>query len=42
MFKLLSETPYASETRETMDRSRSLETSLSAYAEALAKRKSRG
>lgn len=38
MFKLLSETPYASETRETMDRSRSLETSLAAYAEALAKR----
>lgn len=41
MFKLLSETPYASETRETMDRSRSLETSLSVYAEALAKRKTR-
>lgn len=41
MFKLLSETPYASETRQTMDRSRSLETSLSAYAEALAKRNPR-
>jgi len=41
MFKLLSETPYASETRQTMDRSRSLETSLNAYAEALAKRNPR-
>lgn len=41
MFTLLSETPYASETRETMDRSRSLETSLHAYAEALANRKAR-
>lgn len=39
MFRLLSETPYASETRQTMDRSRSLETSLAAYAKALADRK---
>ena len=41
MFKLLSETPYASETRQTMDRSRTLETSLATYAKALANRKSR-
>lgn len=41
MFTLLSETPYASETRETMDRSRSIETSLQAYAEALERRKTR-
>ncbi len=39
MFKLLSETPFASETRETLDTNRTLEDSIKAYAEALAKRK---
>ncbi|MEX0693911.1 MAG: DUF1932 domain-containing protein [Rhodospirillales bacterium] len=38
MFELLSETPFAQETRETLDESRTLEQSVVAYAEALAKR----
>lgn len=41
MFRLLAETPYASETRQTMDRSRTLETSITAYAKALADRNRR-
>jgi len=39
VFELLSETPFASETRETLDTSRTLEQSVMAYAEALSKRK---
>jgi len=39
MFQLMSETTFASETRETLDTSRTLEDSVKAYAEALAKRK---
>lgn len=39
MFELLTETPFAAETRETLDKSRSLEASIAAYADALAARK---
>lgn len=39
IFELLSETPFAKETRETLDTSRTLEESVKAYADALAKRK---
>lgn len=39
MFQLMSETPFASETRETLDKNRTLEDSIKAYAEALSKRK---
>jgi len=39
MFELMSETSFASETRETLDTRRTLEDSIRAYAEALAKRK---
>jgi len=39
MFQLMSETPFASETRETLDTSRTLEESVKAYAEVLVKRK---
>lgn len=35
IFRVLSRTPFAQETRETMDRSRTLEQSLAAYREAL-------
>ena len=38
VFELLSETPFAQETRETLDETRTLEQSIRAYAEALAKR----
>jgi len=38
IFDLLSETPYAAETRENMDTSRTMETSVAAFADALAKR----
>lgn len=38
IFKLLSETPYAAETRQNMDTSRTMETSVGAFADALAKR----
>lgn len=38
VFELLSETPFAEETRENMDTNRTLEDSLKVYAEALAKR----
>lgn len=38
IFQLLSETPYAAETRQNMDTSRTMETSVKAFAEALAKR----
>lgn len=38
IFKLLSETPYAAETRQNMDTSRTMETSVNAFADALAKR----
>ncbi len=37
---LLSETPLAAETRETADRSRTIEQALAVYADALAKRES--
>lgn len=40
MFELLAETPFAAETRETLDKSRTLEASIAAYADALAKRSS--
>ena len=40
MFALLTETPFADETRETLDRSRTLEDSVRAYAAALDKRTS--
>ena len=39
MFQLMSETPFASETRETLDTNRTLEDSVKAYAEALENRK---
>ncbi|MCK5778087.1 MAG: NAD(P)-dependent oxidoreductase [Rhodospirillales bacterium] len=38
IFQLLSETPYAAETRQNMDTTRTMETSVSAFADALAKR----
>jgi len=38
IFELLSETPFAAETRQNMDTSRTMEQSVAAYAEALAKR----
>ncbi|MGJ3261212.1 MAG: DUF1932 domain-containing protein [Rhodospirillales bacterium] len=38
IFELLSETPYAAETRQNMDTSRTMETSVTAFADALAKR----
>ncbi len=38
IFKLLSETPYAAETRQNMDTTRTMETSVNAFADALAKR----
>ncbi|WNK01329.1 DUF1932 domain-containing protein [Thalassospiraceae bacterium LMO-JJ14] len=38
IFELLSETPFAAETRQNMDTSRTMEQSVTAYAEALAKR----
>ena len=38
VFRLLAETPFASETRETMDRSRTLEDSVRVYAETLRKK----
>lgn len=36
IFELLSETPFAAETRQNMDTSRTMEQSVTAYAEALA------
>lgn len=39
VFELLSETPFASETRQTLDTSRTLEQSVVAYSKALDKRK---
>lgn len=38
IFELLSETPYAAETRQNMDTSRTMETSVATFADALAKR----
>jgi hypothetical protein len=35
VFRLLSETPFAAETRETLDRSRTLEQALAEYVKRL-------
>ena len=39
VFELLSKSPFAGETRQTLDTSRTLEQSIVAYAETLSKRK---
>lgn len=38
MFELMSQTPFAAETRQNMDTSRTMETSMAVFAETLAKR----
>lgn len=38
MFELMSQTPFATETRQNMDTSRNMETSVSVFAETLSKR----